>query len=529
METSESREALPTAQGAVVGEGETKTLGRRAGLSVAHVYMAVALATVALITLFSQIPPYDFWMQIAFGRETASTGHIATTHPSSFMIPADTPAYHQPWLAELWMYGLYAAGGAPLVLLMQTAVLVGAYALLLGLMIRVSGGSVRACVVTFVLCVLGLTSTYWVVRPQTYVLPIFVAVLALSYAKRFRWGWPMWPIAPLLALWANLHGTFVVGLGVLGLVTGVEGARTWFGVRGALSWRECRSLATWTVLAFLATLVNPRGVGIYLFPFQIAKSLNGAQMFVEWARPLFTSVFGRMFYGIALAQLLLLVRWFHRARRFEMTADLVLGVVLFAASTTSLRYIVWFGLSGAPMVARALAETFPRLEAGVQRRAREAGVMLALIGVTVCGGWIARLHAPGGFHPFTPDTPIAAVERLRALPPAERPERLFHHEGVGSYLMWAAPEQKVFIDPCFTLYSHDQWMDLARLDNGLYVDRLISKYRFDGMLLEHERQAKLIDYLSKDSGWKRIYDDEASALFVRADLAARGAGESRPL
>jgi hypothetical protein len=88
--------------------------------------------------------------------------------------------------------------------------------------------------------------------------------------------------------------------------------------------------------------------------------------------------------------------------------------------------------------------------------------------------------------------------------------------------MWAAPEQKVFVDPCFALYSHDQWMDVARLDNALYVDRLVAKYQFDGMLLEHERQAKLIAYLAKDPGWKRVYDDEAAALFVRSDLATRG-------
>jgi hypothetical protein len=61
----------------------------------------------------------------------------------------------------------------------------------------------------------------------------------------------------LFLLWANLHGTFVVGLAVLGLHT--IGRAFERGPRD----REVRRLVTLGVLCGLATLVNPHGVLLY--------------------------------------------------------------------------------------------------------------------------------------------------------------------------------------------------------------------------------------------------------------------------
>ncbi len=52
-------------------------------------------------------------------------------------------------------------------------------------------------------------------------------------------------------------------------------------------------------------------------------------------------------------------------------------------------------------------------------------------------------------------TPVSAAEYLRGNPGG----KLFNDMGYGSYLIWAVPEQKVFMDPRIELYPLQQWLD----------------------------------------------------------------------
>jgi hypothetical protein len=89
-------------------------------------------------------------------------------------------------------------------------------------------------------------------------------------------------------------------------------------------------------------------------------------------------------------------------------------------------------------------------------------------------------------------TPVEATRALQELP--QRPQRLFHAMSYGSYLIWAAPEQKVFIDPRIELYPFEQWRDYILLGQGVEVEALLAKYRIDGMMLSIEEQAPLLEY-----------------------------------
>jgi len=111
------------------------------------------------------------------------------------------------------------------------------------------------------------------------------------------------------------------------------------------------------------------------------------------------------------------------------------------------------------------------------------------------------------------DTPVAAVEALRAQ--NARPQRLFHTEAYGSYLIWAAPEQPVFIDTRIELYPYEQWNDYIMLSQGLQVEQLLQKYGFDGFLLNKERQNGLIEHLKAMPGWITQFEDEQTIYLSR--------------
>jgi hypothetical protein len=109
-----------------------------------------------------------------------------------------------------------------------------------------------------------------------------------------------------------------------------------------------------------------------------------------------------------------------------------------------------------------------------------------------------------------------AVEKLRALPPEERPKRLFHTTGFGSYLIWAAPEQPVFIDPRFEFYPVEQIDDCRFAGAGYNVEEVMDRYRIDGLLLDRKSQKKLEERARASGRWREVYRDATAVLMVPA-------------
>lgn len=114
-------------------------------------------------------------------------------------------------------------------------------------------------------------------------------------------------------------------------------------------------------------------------------------------------------------------------------------------------------------------------------------------------------------------TPVEATQALQALP--QRPQRLFHAMSYGSYLIWAAPEQKVFIDPRIELYPYDQWRDYILLGQGADVEALLAKYAIDGMMLSIEEQQPLLEYArARPDQWREVYADDETVVLVTRNV-----------
>src|SRR5215211_2444516 len=182
-------------------------------LTLNHVWVAAALLLIALRPLLTPIPPSDFWWHLATGRIIATTGAIPTIDSFSYT-RAGQPFYDQSWLAQLFMYALHQIGGVPLLIFAQALVIALAYGLLLRLCIRRTG-RVRLSVGLLLLTTLPLSATNWFVRPQSYSLPIFAAFLIILTEYRLGISRRLWLLPLLMALWVNIHGSFVLGLALI--------------------------------------------------------------------------------------------------------------------------------------------------------------------------------------------------------------------------------------------------------------------------------------------------------------------------
>src|SRR6266542_2155045 len=92
----------------------------------------------------------------------APQGAIPTVDSFSYT-RSGAPFYNQGWLAQIFMYALYQAGGIPLILIVQALVIALAYGLLLRLCIRRSD-HLRLSVALLLLTTMPLSFTNWIVR-----------------------------------------------------------------------------------------------------------------------------------------------------------------------------------------------------------------------------------------------------------------------------------------------------------------------------------------------------------------------------
>jgi hypothetical protein len=205
------------------------------------------------------------------------------------------------------------------------------------------------------------------------------------------------------------------------------------------------------------------------------------------------------------------------ARRPPEPADLLLLLPFTWLALSAVRNVVWFGLVATPLLAVTLAALFPPPKrAPAQGAAVPNIVILGILALLVASAlpWVKPAIFPPSVGALVEaDTPVDAVAFLRAQP--ERPERLFHALSYGSYLIWAAPEQKVFIDPRIELYPFAQWVDYTDLSGGSDAQMLLDRYQIDGALLSQADQRRLIAVLRADPDWVVRYQDEQTVYFTK--------------
>jgi len=159
--------------------------------------------------------PGTFWHVVA-GQQMLDARHVIQTDSFSFTF-AGRPWVADQWLAECGMAMLFRIGAWDTLLLAAAALLAWIYAYVGSRLIR---GGLHALVAVVVLAVLLLASS-----PQFHVRPLVVTIVLLGLT--FSWLVDveagrrgrryLWWLVPVVALWANLHGGVLAGLGTLGL------------------------------------------------------------------------------------------------------------------------------------------------------------------------------------------------------------------------------------------------------------------------------------------------------------------------
>ena len=241
-------------------------------------YALIAPAMAFILTSLDRSYQTDLWHHLARGREIVQTHSIVSQDVFTYTVPG-TPLVDNNWLTQVAAYGVYKLGGLDLVQTANSALLALTIAGVISIGMK-RGASARVAGLIGVVVVAGLSATM-AIRPQTISMVLFVVLLdmlvdAQQNPRRLAF------IPLLMALWANVHGAFPIGLVLIGcftLGTCIDALRKLRGVTPSPS-----AMISCLLFSACTTLINPYGWRVYQYV-RVTSSRATARSIQEWLRP----------------------------------------------------------------------------------------------------------------------------------------------------------------------------------------------------------------------------------------------------
>ncbi|HWA91227.1 MAG TPA: hypothetical protein VG889_14415 [Rhizomicrobium sp.] len=429
----------------------------------------------------------DTYWHIAAGARMIADRAVLYADPFSYTFAGHAWNAHE-WLSEVLMAAAFRLGGWG-----GTALLFAAgFALAAGLLARDLGRwfAEPARTIVLVLALSCMTGSL-LARPHILALPLLeIWTVGLVIAREEKRS-PSVALLPVMTLWANLHGGFVFGFLLAGLM-GLEA------LAEAPSWKTFKSWALFGVFALIAALITPHFVDGLLFPFRLVQ-MSGLGHVGEWQPTSFATI--EPFELVVLAGLYVLL-----SRRIALPVSRILIVLLLLhLALQHQRHQIVFAMTVPLLLAAPIARALD-MRPGQAKRSwvAIAAAMTALAGIA-----FARLSLalPHGGALVTPEAALAHVPRDVAATP------VLNEYGFGGYLIFRGV--KPFIDSRAELYGDDFLKNYARImtPDPKALQATLAQYRIGWTLLIPDTPAAAAMDLMP--GWKRLYADDIAVVHVR--------------
>jgi hypothetical protein len=472
----------------------------------------------------------ELWQHLARGRLIAREGAVVSVDRFTFTVPGRAVRDNN-WLSQLLYYALHWLGGLGLVQLANSLTLAVTLALLVRLCRRASG-STRVAAVVGVGAFVGLWQTL-LIRPQSFSMLLFVTLYGLLQRARMKSAL-LWLVPPLMALWANVHGGFAVGLALIAAFTAPAAWQRLIG-SGPDSQRIW-PLAACLLAAALATLLNPYGWDVYRYAGNLS-ALGVARGIEEWLPPSPSTLVGCAFAASVISVAVLVFQSRHRLTVEEVC---ILGCFLVPACL-SVRMTVWWFLAAAPVAARlygapglSAAESSPPDIGAAARPSPLAGAALASM-LTVCLGslpWLERYNPLLGTARPARRVEADLLELANALPGSDAPDtlrqplRVFTRMEWANYLTWQLDGRTpVFVEGHVELYPAEVWDQYVTVNDARRGWRdVLDRYGVRFLLLDQTYHAALLLEVRRSDEWVRRSGAGPAVLFERRASVARVPG-----
>ena len=336
----------------------------------------------------------DSYSHIAVGRWIMAHGAVPASDPFSFSMHG-APWIPFEWLSQVIYAAVYALSGWAGVVVLAAASIALAVGLLTRFLLRELSPTPA---LLMVVAAVTLAAPHMLARPHVLTLPIMVAWAAALVRCMDRHAPPPYWALPLLVLWANLHGSVVLALGLIGpaVLEALVAQKRSEWPRVLLRWLP------FTALAVAACCLTPYGPGSLLMPLTTLGLGPALGWITEW-RPQDFGHFGTF-------EFLLLAGIFALSRGMTLPvvrALVVLGLLHFALA--QVRNADLLAMLAPLYLAAPLARQFgARAEddAAGSARGMNLAALSVILGVMIVATGLALVR---DVRPALRNTPEAAV------------------------------------------------------------------------------------------------------------------------
>jgi hypothetical protein len=355
----------------------------------------------------------------------------------------------------------------------------------------------------------ALTETHFLARPHVLAWPLLVLWTAKVIGARDAGRIPSLALLPVMILWCNLHGGFVVGLLIAGLVAAEAALQTPAVGRPA----AIRGWAGFLALATLAAMVSPNGITALLLPFKMLGMHFALASISEWHSADFAH-FDPLEVWIGLALL----------------GGFRLGIKLPLSRISMVLLLLWMGLThvrneelvgmiapllvAAPLAAQ-LGPVAPANKTAEPRGRPGAAAAIGATAIVVALGLVVTAWALDrrGLAPRGDVAPVAALAAARR---AGLDGHVFNSVRFGGYLLFEGVP--TFVDGRADLFGDTFLERYAAAAGGDRLPTLLDRYAVRWTLLESSSPA--VGLLDQLPGWERVYADPYAVVHRRRGPAA---------
>jgi hypothetical protein len=482
---------------------EASPAGRDGGpwLTVPRLWLVVVLGAIGVMGLARTPSAIDLAYHVKVGELMVAEHALPRTDAFAWTT-AGRPWLDQNWGAQLLLYGIWRLGGFPLVAVVNALLSVAAWGLVAAACRRRTA-NLRVIAGAILIGYVAAVATFSA-RPQMFSLLLFAAELYLLEAARTR---PRVALAiPLLmVLWANLHGAFIVGIGLLVIEVA---AAAWGRDRPGV----VRHLVV-TVASVAALLVNPWGVKVLGYALSLPTSQLITGQVSEWGP---TNV--RQLPGVLILPAIgVLVVALVRAPAPQRVPEQLLRMALLGGlAFWAVRGLAWFGLA-LPVTLCALARPHPPRPAAADRgSAALNGLVLVALAVALVAATPPVQRTLFGPRPELASAPVATADWLAANPQAGR---MFNYQRWGSYLEFRlGPRTQVGFDSRVELPPADRWDRYLAVVAGRWdTERLLEGWGVDQVVTSRQATPALIELLESSGRWRLAFSMGDQLVYQRVD------------
>jgi hypothetical protein len=506
------------------------------------IIMLLLFASFFMFFLKINLWDYDFWWHVATGRYILTEGHIP--HQDVFSFSSNMPENRdyffperenlilkQYWLTQILFYAIFNRYGAEGIIFLRAILLV--LTLLVAYWgIQKSGASfITSFISVFLLFNISIRSTGE--RPVLF--SILFTALTLFILENFKdkKDRNIFFLAPVMLLWANMHGGFILGDVIVMVFMFCEGLKM-ITKKSRYNKDEQMLFFGATALAIIVSFINPNGWNAFLVAFSpkyevfvkgIQESVSPFYSYLNKLRPV---DYSHVFVVLLFPFILLL-----RNRKLDVSHIMLLSGFWYMSMRSS-RYIIFYAVVGIMLMAN---ETDVLITSLIEKKVSERfcgkmqyGMIITALCSTLIFMGAQFRHGKFEFKTATGITvPESAVNFIRE---NKIEGNIFNEYAYGGFIEWKLyPWKKTFIDSRklnYTVASEYSWVIDAvnsitseRLTPGKIPlwEKLLDHYKVNIVFLsplsvEGYIPPLLFRLLDGDK-WVPVYIDSLSFIFLR--------------